>query len=860
MLPQLQACLIFVFLLSGTLALPQSVIPDTCSMPVFSSPAGFYSSPIRIQLLTNTPNSTIFYSLNGAEPTELLNRYMADIPVNATTTIRARCYSAGKVPSPITTLTYLINESITLPVISLAIDPFNLYDPDYGIFVYWEPYAESNLFQDWERPVHVEFFDTDGVPGFSLDAGVKVHGGLTRAQSQKALNIYARKIYGTPKIKYKLFNDRESVSYDAFVLRNGGNDFKWTLFRDEMIHSIFAGVMDLEQAASRPAVVFLNGQYYGIMHIREKVSENFIQDNTNVNSSKIDMLEYPPYITEPKVLNGSVDGYAQLTGYLNTHDLANDDYYKVVSEQIDIQNFINYQIAEIYIDNGDWPGNNIKWWRPNDPVGKWRWILFDTDFGFSLSPFGNESGNQLLHYLHNTLLQATQSTGSAWPNPPASTLLLRSLLRNINFRNRFINTFCDHLNTTFQANRVNALINLMKSVLEPEIPRHHQKYPESAGHWTEDVQVLTKFADERVNNVFNHLMTKFMLQRTLTITLNSSDTSLGTIQINTQVLHSLPFTGRYFPKIPITLLACPKPGNRFKQWSDGDTSLYKVLEVTSALPALNAVFEAATQPNDHAVIINEINYRSSIDFDTKDWAELYNNSDVTIDLSGWVFKDNSDDHSFILPSNLSIGPYSFLIICRNSTNFGILQPEVRQITGDLSFKFSSTGDQLRICNAKNELIDQVSYTSVTPWPDLFGKDGFTLELKDPALDNSLPENWSISSVFAGSPGERNSILLSTHQPQTPSGISRVFPNPFTDIITIEYQVAAASVKYDINVQILNITGQVIKTLIQQQQSPSVYQITWNGTNEAGTPLSGGIYFCRIISFNQKHYHKILLIR
>jgi hypothetical protein len=635
-----------------------------------------------------------------------------------------------------------------------------------------------------------------------------------------------------------------------------------------MMHSIFSGIMDFELAASRPAVVFLNGKYYGIQHIREKVSDNFIQAQTHVSSSKIDMLEYAPYKSETKVLNGSADDYTRLTEYLNTHDLSDEASYKVVADQVDIENFIDYQISEIYIDNGDWPGNNVKWWRPNDPVGKWRWILFDTDFGFGLSPFGNESGNQLLHYLHNTLLMATQSTGASWPNPPYSNLLFRSLLKNTGFKNRFINTFCDHLNTTFQADRVNGLINSMKAVLEPEIPRHHLKYQESAGHWATDVQVMTTFANERVNNVFSHLMTKFSLQRTLAITLNTSDTSRGTIQINSQVLHSLPFTGRYFPRIPLTIKAIPEPGNRFTHWSDGDTSIYKVVEVTTGMAAITADFEPAQAGNDQAVVINEINYRSDAAFDTKDWVELFNNSDVTVDIGGWILRDNSDDHSFILPANLRLEPWSFLIICRNSTNFHILQPDVLQITGDMSFKFSSTGDDLRLFNANSELIDQVSYSAFSPWPDLTGKDGFTMELMDPDLDNGLPETWKISGAYSGSPGKKNSWLLSADPVSFNSLESRVFPNPFSTVVTIEYVVAGSGLEVQGSgrVEVLNIKGQIVRTLINQDQAPGTYQVNWDGADVSGNPVPDGIYFCRI-SGNRlssggsfQEFHKLLLIR
>jgi hypothetical protein len=851
-------CLVSLFFLfSGATAFSQNVIPDTCQIPEFKTTPGFYSSPLAVELTATTPGSLIYFTIDGVDPTEQSTLYSSPVQVTGTLVIRARCFAPGAAPSLIATGSYFINESVTLPVISLTTDPYNLYDPKYGIFVYWEPYYESNLFQDWERPIHVEWFEADGTPGFSQDAGARVHGGLTRAQSQKALNIYARSIYGKSKFDYRLFPGLDLDSYDAFVLRNGGNDFKWTLFRDDMMQSIVSGVMDFEMAASRPAIVFLNGQYYGIMHVREKVSDSFINNHTNVTKSKMDLLEYPPYITEPKVLNGTADAYFGLMDYLNSHDLADDNFYKVVAAQVDIRNVIDYQLSEIYFDNGDWPGNNIKWWRPNNPAGKWRWILFDTDFGFGLSPFGNETGNQLLHYLHNTLMQATQADGGAWPNPPYSTLLFRSLLDNAGFRNRFINTFCDHLNTTFQAQRVNGLINRMKAVLEPEIGRHHEKYPESAGNWPADIQVMTTFANERVNNVFNHLMVKFMLQRTQTLNLTVTDTTLGTIQVNSMVLQTMPFSGRYFPRIPVTLTAIPKPGNRFVSWSDGDTSLFKVVDVAGNTPLITASFESAPAGSELSVMINEINYRSDATFDTKDWVELYNHSDGTVSLGGWTFRDNSDDHSFVFPSQLSLEPWSFLVICRNSTVFKILQPDAKLVVGDLGFKFSSTGDELRLFNGTGDLIDRVSYTSLSPWPDLAGKDGFTLELADPGLDNSLPGNWMISSTFSGTPGKKNSYLMSVDVPEIRNADFRVYPNPSTGTTIIRY--ATNSGGY-VGVEVIDFNGRIISGLIDGIQPSGDYQVTWNGTDGSGSVLPGGIYFCKLTANGRVRFHKILLIR
>jgi hypothetical protein len=829
-----------------------------CEKPVFSLAAGFYPGSISVSLSTNTPNSSLYYTLDSKEPTNASLSYITAINVNSTLVIRARCYSSETNPSLIATGTYLINEHSTMPVISLTTDPYNLYDPDYGIFLYWDPYYESNLFQDWERPVHVEYYEADGTPGFSLDAGMKVHGGLTRGQSQKALNIYARNIYGTNQIDYKLFNDLPQTTYQSFVLRNGGNDFKWTIFRDELMHSLIGKEMDIEHSAFKPSTVFLNGSYYGIEHFHEKINENFIAAHTGIDKDKIDMLEFIPYDSNVKVLNGKSDAWLQLVDYIGSHDLADSAYFRTVASQVDIENFISYEVANMYFDNGDWPGNNIKWWRPNDPAGKWRWILFDTDFGFGLSPFGTETGEQLLHYKHNTLATATASTGESWPNPPYSTFLMRNLLKNRSFKEQFINTFCDYLNTAFQASVVNEKINALENDLAPEIQRHHQRFPESAGNWTNDIQVMSTFADLRVNYVFTHIRVKFALQPTKVISLDVSGTSQGRIQINTQVLKSYPWTGRYFPKIPVTITARPEPGHQFTGWNDGNKSLTRVIDLSTD-QSYTAYFDEVTGNNDSAIVINEINYKSAANLDTKDWIELYNNSGVTMDVSGWLFRDDDDQHAYIFQVPTTIQPYNYLVLCRDVQAFKLINPEAKHMAGDLDFKLSSSGDVLRLYNAGGTLIDRVSYGSISPWPDLTGLEGSTLELIDPGLDNALPFNWKASGKKGGSPDAINgaSVVTDVRKHYGLELSLENYPNPFHESTTITCQLSESA---HVTLAIINMMGETVNVLVNRDQSAGTFEVEWNGTDATGTELPSGIYIYRLSTDKVQISRRLMLIR
>lgn len=551
-----------------------SLFLPRCQAPVISRAGGFYSGTVTLNISSNDLTAKIFYSKDGSEPTTSSSLYSVPINITGTSVLRARCFADSMSPSLIATETYFINENFSLPVISVTTDPYNLWDKNYGIYVDDGGYPNCNSFQDWERPVNIEYFEKSGNIGFKLDGSVKIHGGLTRIVNQKALNLYAKKAYGPDKIEYKLFADKDIMKFESLVLRNGGNDYKFGILRDPMMQTLVKGQMGLETYAFNYVIHYLNGKYWGIECLQEKFDEHYVAANNHLDPDSINLIEYQAFKSLPVASAGSADGYNALMAFVETSDLSVKANYEYVASQIDIENYINYNITEVYIDNGDWPGNNIRLWNSKEPGSKWRWLLCDLDFGFGLSPFGYVED----HTNHNTLAVATQPDFSGnWPNPPYSTLLLRSLCTNTDFSQKFINNFCDQLNTTFQPERVKGIINDFKTLLSPEMARHKARFPESAPNWNNEINVMLTFADKRANNVFNHIMTKFKLQRTSILTFNA-DTAKGQIRLNTLLLKTFPWSGKYFPHIPSTITALPKPGHTFNMWSDGDTARVKIID------------------------------------------------------------------------------------------------------------------------------------------------------------------------------------------------------------------------------------------------------------------------------------------
>jgi hypothetical protein len=469
----------------------------------------------------------------------------------------------------------------------------------------WERAANYTQYgEEWERPIHIEFFETSGELGFSLNAGVRIHGTSTRERAQKSLRIYAQAADGENEyIDYTLFpnlvNPITGIPVERFktiVLRNGGNDWEYTLFRDALMQSLVSHTL-VNTQAYRPVIVFLNGEYWGIYNVRERVDEYYLETYFSVNSNDIVLLS-----NNGKLHLGSPGDelhYLDMLNFIQTHDMANEENYSYVQTLMDVDNYIDYQIAEIYFDNINWPHANIKCWRknvaqfePKTPYGhdgRWRWILYDTDFSFGL-----KRGKSSIE--HNNLLNAIR--------PKLSGNFLSYLLNNPEFRISFINRFADQLNTAFIPHRVNDQITQMQSALEPEIEEAIRRWRGrngSVNRWENSVDFLRYFAEARPDYVRQHIIDYFDLGGTAKVSL-STDEGMGYIVINSisitidtpGVDDSTSWTGIYFQDVPIEITAIPQQGYRFLRWegAPGINSVTETISITLEDDiSLRAVFE-----------------------------------------------------------------------------------------------------------------------------------------------------------------------------------------------------------------------------------------------------------------------------
>jgi hypothetical protein len=550
--------------------------------------------------------------------------YFPDDPVYKGVVVRARSYRPGSIPSPVSTEVYFINplgrDRFSLPVINISTNVRHFFDYYNGIynpgidFDTWRlnnpdanvtggrPANYRRRGDEAEFPAHFTFFEPEqSFPALSQDIGFRIHGGWSRAYPMKSLRIYARGRYGPSELSHPFFPDQDYSSYRRILLRNSGNEWSFTLFRDALIQRVVRH-LNFETLAYRPSVLLVNGEYWGIHNIRERHDKHYLERVFGVNPDKIDYLEGNAIINEGDNLH-----YLETLQYIETNDITQNEHYEHILTRIDTENYIDYQIANIYAANSDWPGNNIDYWRkrtntyiPNSPYGhdgRWRWLVFDMDFGFAYI-HGTPSSN------HNTLAFATEPGNNDWPNPDWSTFLLRNLLENQTFKLQFINRFADLINTAFLPDRINNLITEFQERNLPEMPEHIHRWknPESINDWNFEINRMRYFVNTRPERQRNHILDFFDLEETLPVIVHVSDPEQGLIRVNSIDIipetpgvseNPYPWTGIYFQGVPIAIKAIGYDGYEFSHWEGTSQQTETITGDPSEFEMVTAIFKPA---------------------------------------------------------------------------------------------------------------------------------------------------------------------------------------------------------------------------------------------------------------------------
>ncbi|TVR77386.1 MAG: T9SS C-terminal target domain-containing protein [Chitinophagaceae bacterium] len=497
----------------------------------FSKPGGFYEEAFDLFIMSSDSLSVIYYTTDGSVPdtssyifdTGLNIKQSAELPypdiIDIVTTtpngpggyawiapqnegfkanvIRARAFRGDTAVTEIYTHSYFIDEKVfnrfNLPVISISLDENALFDVDSGIFVAGTTYAENpetgfhwgtgnfhNRGQEWERSANFEYFEKGFEKILNQEIGVRIHGFGSRALPHKSLRLYARNLYGKNTFEHQFFEDDTLKSFRRLILRNSGQDFSSTMLADAVTHELVKD-LDLEFMRYQPAVLFINGAYWGIVNIRERIDNNYLAARRNADPDNLDILENNILVNE-----GSYEHYLQMLDYLRSNPIFTESQFKNAEALMDVNNYIDYTIAKLYFGVYDWPGNNVRYWRENKVGSLWRWYFFDNDDAF-----------KDVHF--NSLEHATALDGPDWPNPEWSTELFRLLLNSEVFRGRFLERLAYHLSFTFSSKKVSDEITKAAEAIKAEMQHHIYRwnYPKDISSWHRNIDDMFYFAKNR---------------------------------------------------------------------------------------------------------------------------------------------------------------------------------------------------------------------------------------------------------------------------------------------------------------------------------------------------------------------------
>jgi len=547
---------------------------------VFSKPGGFYDNAFLLSLSCSTEGCSIHYTTNGNTPTVHDMTYSSPIAMDESLfpssniytivncpenewfmpdsiqkciVIRAAAFDeAGNQIGQVVTNTYLIQslgcDTHGLPLVSLCADSLDLFDYERGIFVPGatfdpsNPNETGNYYQsgrEWERLMNIEFYELDNT-GINQRAGLRTHGGNGRGIQQKCMKIYARDEYGKKRFKHKFFESIPDTSFKHLVLK----PLTATWFRagvNDHICNQIASRLNIETLASRPVALYLNGEYWGIYFIHEKPDERYLETHCHVDSENVNLIE--SWWGECEA--GTNDSFLELYDYIYNNDLTDPEAYTYVANRIDMDNFIDYQIFEIFTANLDWPANNMRCWQEGD--GRWRWIFFDGDIALIKKEF-------------DAFANATYDGPQAYPSNSRVTLFLRKLIQNKTFEAAFINRFNQLLHSALAHENTKPFTDNALETLKGEMPNQVARFgnPESTELWESHVRYIDEFLSLRANYIYEQLAEYYLsdeyeltidaiyptpAQNEIRVQVHSDKTILTDIQIfdtNGRLLHTIP--------------------------------------------------------------------------------------------------------------------------------------------------------------------------------------------------------------------------------------------------------------------------------------------------------------------------------
>ena len=722
----------------GLLGLTTSLFAQVLDAPASNFEAGIYTTDVSLEIFHSDPDVSIYYTLNGNEPTTgdflysgpvvLSNRdgdpnSYSSIPTNPSfafpygnytesrannrgwlppldevykiNVIRFRAFKPGFAPSETVTQTFMIDpagaDKYSFPVLSIVVDSTDIFSEEFGYYVFGDTLDPPGNYEwkgsDWERIAHFELFDEEGALGYSQYTRSRMHGGGSRQSAKKSFRLYGET--GEIKnFKYQFFEDSELKKFKRILIKSGGH--RPDCFPRDDLGNLIVDGLNIDHQHFRHVILFINGEYWGIHSIKERLDKYFFQNEYGIDDDEITLLDQ-----EYDVQNGhSADSLEMdmLEDFIVFNDMSVPSNYEYVKDRIDMENYLDYMCAEIFLSNEDWVYSNVNIWKRTGGYddsgipghdGRFRWATYDLD-----GAFGGSCAEA--YYTVNTLNAATIETG------PFSSYsrFFRGLLENEEFKTDFINRMCDLSNSWFSPQVLDGHIDHIYNELTPEMTENvdRWRYPSEANNlvdrsmetpslskWNYVFDRLHVFAANRQRKVREHIMLKWGYADSSNVIVDVNDFDMGRVQVNSILINEAlpgvnpdiyPWEGAYINDVTVPLIAVPLPGYRFVEWLETGETNDTVYWTPATDVNYTAVFEA--DPDFQAVVINEVmlnndSYYSDLFGDYDDWLELYNPNNYSVDISNC--KIVRDTLEYFIPNGTVIEADSYQLFWHDKETY-----------------------------------------------------------------------------------------------------------------------------------------------------------------------------------------------
>ncbi len=717
-------------------------------VPEFNTYGGLFDAPQLLKLTEKYEGATVRYTTNCDEPTASSPVFPDSLLIKETTVVRARAFKTNFAESPTLTLSFLFEkDSFANPVISLVSDE-KYWTGNGGLL--------KSISQDIEIPAHFEMFSNNEVV-YRSGTGIQLHSPKASTK-QYSMRLYARGNYGNSWFNYDFFGANGPDKFKRLVLRNAGNDNIQTNslnthFRDQVIQRMAkTSNVHAMTSESMPVNVFVNGSFFGIYNLRERIDQYYIETHTG-ETEKFDLLERAfGYTSNQNAIEGTFQKFKAQVHFVDTVSNKNaEGFMDTVPTLFDVENFRDYWITQVYFGNYDWLSNNVKYWCAED--GKWQWIYWDLDHGLGL-PYQSYGLPQW-----NTLAWSLGFSDRAWSSG-YNNRVARNLLKNDAFQLHFIQRFTYLINTHFSARSVQQHIDSLAAVYRPDVARHMERWKGDATNWDNALAQMQAYATERPQHMLHHLQNQFNLTDPVTVQFKVEPAHAGEVSLSTWPITRSEFSGTFFPRMEYTVQATPAEGFEFDGWlnlegNEAATSFNLVSDTT-----ITAVFTPQISPS--PLVINELYFNSDSLLIPLQWLEIYNATNEEIDLSGYTLQVNNQQYT--IASSTFITANGLLVFTPSKGVFKRMYPNVQPVVEIPELKIASNG-HVRLRDATSHLIDSVALDAVL-LRVLGQTPGFSLELRSIYLDNSQAKNWNKSTNVFGSPALSNDQWYAYNAPQT----------------------------------------------------------------------------------------------